>query len=240
MAVPVQDLSLIPYVQNFNERVVASPSTWQLTAGQASALTAVMTPYVDAYQTVIASRESGTRSQNLTAVKDAAKDALLPVLRNLYHFIATNQSIPEGDKVLLGVKPRKERSPRPAPTDVPQAKVTKRFGTTVELTLDNADGEARLPKDAFGAYVYTFVGEDAPESIELWRQEGLTTRMKAEVVFDSALPAGTKVWFTAAYVGFRGQVGEGCAPISAVLAGGTMNVKGNSSLDSANASLKAA
>ena len=49
MPVPTKDSVLVPYCQNWDTRVTASPSTFSLTAGQAAVLHGYVQAYLDAY-----------------------------------------------------------------------------------------------------------------------------------------------------------------------------------------------
>src|SRR3954463_6911657 len=88
--IPLKDSLLVPYSTNFNDRIVATPLVFQLTAPQAAAYTALHTPYITAYETMMAARADGTRSKSLTNAKDNAKRNLLIYARQLYSFVQSN------------------------------------------------------------------------------------------------------------------------------------------------------
>src|SRR3954467_15073857 len=103
MSIPTKDSLLVPYSTNFNDRIVANPSTFQLVAAQATAYTALHTPYITAYETMMAARADGTRSKSLTNAKDNAKRNLLTYGRQLYSFVQSNNSVSQANKILLGI-----------------------------------------------------------------------------------------------------------------------------------------
>lgn len=114
--VPTDDKSLAPYATNWATRIETGYATFGLSAEQAAAYMAVYTPWNTAYQTMVAARESGIRAKDQTSAKDAAKYALLLVLRELYAFVQASRTVSDANKDLLGVKIRsKHGSPTPPP-----------------------------------------------------------------------------------------------------------------------------
>ena len=81
MSIPMIDSLLVPFSQNFNDRIVASPSTFSLLPAQATAYTALNTPYLAAYNAMMAARADGTRSRSLTMMKDSTKKGLIDYAR---------------------------------------------------------------------------------------------------------------------------------------------------------------
>src|SRR6478672_1739290 len=116
MAIPAEnDSLLVAFSTNFNDRIVAAPATYGFSAAQASAYTALHTPFVSAYNAVVAARESGTRSRSLVASKDAAKASLLGYARQLYAQVQSSLTVTDAAKIELGVKVRSAPSPQPIP-----------------------------------------------------------------------------------------------------------------------------
>ena len=116
MAIPTKDAELAPYATNWNTRIASGFATFALTSVQAAAFTAVYTPWNAAWNALVASRESGVRSESLTSDKNAARNAMLPVLRELYAIVQSSLAVSDGNKNLLGVKVRSAHgSPVPAP-----------------------------------------------------------------------------------------------------------------------------
>src|SRR2546425_12605325 len=90
--IPLKDSLLVPYSTNFNDRIVAAPATFSLSSAQAALYTAFHTPYVAAYNAMMAARADGTRSESLTATKNSTKRGLLDYARQLYSFVQSNAS----------------------------------------------------------------------------------------------------------------------------------------------------
>src|SRR5437762_792670 len=115
MAIPRKDSELVDFSTNFNDRIVAAPGTYGLSALQASTYTSYHTPFIAAYTALVAARESGTRSSSLAAAKDAAKTALLGYARQLYSQVQLSQTVPDSAKIELGVHVPRAPSPQPIP-----------------------------------------------------------------------------------------------------------------------------
>src|SRR5687768_11246412 len=62
MAVPTKDSELVAYGDNFDTRATATPTAFGLTAPQAAAFNAKYTPFVAAYEALVAARAAGIRS----------------------------------------------------------------------------------------------------------------------------------------------------------------------------------
>src|SRR5687768_5062231 len=82
MSVPTSDSALVPYVNNFYSRGNAAPEDFGFVAAQMTQLGSLRTPYIN----LMAEIAAGARSKSLVADKNAAKDALLAYLRELYAF----------------------------------------------------------------------------------------------------------------------------------------------------------
>jgi hypothetical protein len=104
MAIPVKDVLLAPYAANWQTRLPAGYATFGLTSADATAFTAVYEPYMDAWNALLAARNSGIFSKDLTANKNAAKGQLLLKMRELYSFVQSSLEVSDGNKELLGVK----------------------------------------------------------------------------------------------------------------------------------------
>lgn len=116
MAIPKKDTLLAPYATNWHTRISTGFATFGLTSAQAAAFTAVYTPWNDAWTALLAARESGIRSEQLTTKRDTTKAAMLLVLRELYAYVQANTGVDLDLKHLLGVTVRSSHyAPRPAP-----------------------------------------------------------------------------------------------------------------------------
>ena len=110
MGIPQKISSFAAYSTNFNDRIVASASTFGLTTAQATQYTALHDPFISLYN---AAAVPGARSPSLTIARDAALASLLPYARELYGFVQANAAVADANKLLLNVTVR--AVPRPTP-----------------------------------------------------------------------------------------------------------------------------
>ena len=222
MSIPVKDSLLVPYSTNFNDRIVANPSTFQLLPAQATNYTALHDPYVAAYDAMMAARADGTRSKSLTNAKDNAKRDLLIYARQLYSFVQSNNSVSQANKILLGIHLRVIPAPIPRPGVQPAVDVIKVSGRTVSLNIhDSASSLKRgKPAGATAAWVFSFVGENYPSDPTAWNFEGATTHPKFDILFPSTVAGGAQVWVCAAWINAKQEVGPTSVPITTNLPGG--------------------
>jgi hypothetical protein len=87
-------------------------------------------------------------------------------------------------------------------------------GSTISLVIH---GEAALkrgkPPGVAGSSVFSFIGENPPESTDAWVFQGSTTRTEFAVVLPQSASA-QKVWLSAFWYSPRAQSGPACTPIS--------------------------
>lgn len=219
MAVPTLDSKLVPFSTNFHTRVAASPATFDLEASDVAELTAVYEPYIAAAE---AAESPGAKSRSLLLIREAAKKALLPVLRQLYARVQVSPNVSDSDKTLLGIALRRHPVPRPIPATAPVLEIGPRFATTVTVHLHEAEGGSSRAKPAgvATATLFSYVGATPPANLEGWRYVGSFGRTTVQVTFPSETAPGTTVWFCAFWSNAKGQSGPVCAPVSAIIAGG--------------------
>jgi hypothetical protein len=222
MAIPTKDALLVPYSLNFSTRATATPAAFQISVADESALMNLQQVYSDAYAALVAARDSGTRSQSLTATKDVAKAAMLVLLRKLYTQVQVNPAVTEANKVLIGVHIKKTNpSPKPAPIARPGMDVVSVFGRTITLNIHDSASSTKRAKapNTTQAFVYTFVGTSYPSDPSLWQFNGFATTNKHEITLPDSVPAGAQIWICAAWANQRG-IGPTSLPISTNIQGG--------------------
>jgi hypothetical protein len=222
MSIPLKDSSLVPFTTNFNDRIVATPTDFGLTAGQAAAYTPLNDAYVAAYNAMMAARSDGTRSASQTATTVAARNTLIAYARQLYAFVQANADVTDANKILLGVAIRKTPpSPIPAPTARPKMDLISVVARTVTVAIHNGSVTKRgKPVGAISAFVYTFVGENYPTDPTQWEFQGAATKSPYPIEFPDSVTSGAQVWMCAAWVNRRGQAGPPGTPISTNVQGG--------------------
>lgn len=228
MSIPRADSRLVSFSTNFNDRINLSASTYDLSPLQASTYAGYHDAFVAAYHALVAARESGVRSESLTATKDAAKQSLLGYARQLYAHVRLSQTVPEAAKIELGVRVRRAPSPRPVPGSAPGLTVVSVDGCVLRVRLSDPahPTHKRLPDGVNGAVLMSYVGgETPPASPGDYDLHGATSRSTLDVIFPITLAPGTRVWLTAAWFNDRKQFGPACNPVGATINyGGSMRM----------------
>ena len=208
---------------NFSTLISASPLLYNLTAAQATAYAALDTAYGSAFD---AAKDPGTRTSVTVAAKDQARKSLVASAKELAAIVlqssATNAQLQE-----LGLSRRSIPTPIAAPGVAPRLDVLSVEDWTVRIRLHDATSSVKRgkPPGVFGASVFSYVGVTPPADIAGWKLEGSTGKVtKIDIVFDSALAAGTRVWLTAFWFNGRKQSGPACAPVAAYVQYGSISL----------------
>lgn len=108
----------------------------------------------------------------------------------------------------------------PAPGSSPTLLVAGVTGNSVRVRLRDSTNPSRLRPDfAKSASVFSYVGVTPPTTAEGWFYQGGTTRTTFDIVFDSELPMGTKVFLCAFWKNERDMSGPACQPVGVTLFG---------------------
>ena len=223
MAVPTKDSLLAVYAPNFSGIITASPTTYNVTTAQATALATASDNFVDAYN---AARAEGTRSKSLTATKTSMKIALLSLLRPMYGAIQASATVTNTQKVNLGITIRRTPTPVPAPSTEPVVTVVSVTGRTVKLRLRDAANPHRVgrPVGVASATILSYVGATPPAGIGAWRFEGNVSKTLIDVVFPDTVAPGALVWFTVFWSNRKDEAGPACDPVSTYLQYGSVSM----------------
>ena len=94
--IPTRDADLVGWADNFSTLITASPTTYGLTAGDATTISGLVTAWDAAYALAV---NPSTRTPSTVADKDSAKGAMLPILRLYAQMIKANAGVSNMDKV---------------------------------------------------------------------------------------------------------------------------------------------
>lgn len=202
---PPTENGLLAWSLNFKNLITASPTTYGLTTGDATAYGLVHTAYADA----LAACEPSVRNKTAVATKNVAKTTLKTQATLLANAIYGTPTVTVPQKVELGIPPRATPAPIPAPASAPAIEILSLSGWTVKIRLkDTASGATRgKPPGVIGASVFTYVGATPPADVSQWMFEGNTGRVTVNVAFNTTVAAGAKVWITAFWFNNRKQSG---------------------------------
>jgi hypothetical protein len=115
--IPSKDADLASWADNFSTLITASPTTYGLISGDATAIAAVVDPFLAAYTVITV---PATKTIVTVADKNTTKFAMLSVVRSYAQRIATNPGVADSDKIALGLNLHgTPPSPIPEPTTMP-------------------------------------------------------------------------------------------------------------------------
>jgi hypothetical protein len=216
--IPARDIDFDAWLLNFSTLLTASPTTYGLVAGDATAVAAAYTAWHDAF---IDATTPGTRTPVTVATKDTERINATVIVRPLAQRIAVNPAVDNGDKVAIGVNPRGTvPTPIPAPLTFP---VLVWLGATpgvIQLAYkDSSLGATK--KKPFGAIAMElWVGYAATTPPPLVETNFVGNFTKSPLVLDTTGNAGKAVSIYARWVTRSGPAGVAqVGPWSVVLPG---------------------
>ncbi len=220
---PTRESDLVSWAANFATKISATPTAFGLTAGQATAFSALNTTWASAYTTAT---EHGTNSSAAIIAKNTAKQNLLNGGNGARQLVAIVRAFPtilKSQLADLGIRPRDvSPTPVPPPEFAPQLSIVSVAGRTVKIRLrdqENIDRRGK-PSGVQGASVMTFVGATPPADPLEWSLMTNTSKTVIDLEFPSTVPAGSLVWITAFWFNARKQSGPAAAFQSTNIAGG--------------------
>jgi hypothetical protein len=204
---PERQAELLHWSRAFRQQIVAQPTMFGLTAEQAAWYATLDDAF--AHELKLA-REPTTRTPVQIKKKDEAKKALKAGARMLARIVRATPGITNTQRVQLGLTVRDEElTPAARPSSAPEVVLLPSSGRTVRVRVrDTAAPDRRGKPDGFaGAAVFSYVGDKPATRMADWTFEGNMTRPVFAIDFDSAVPAGARVWIAAMWYNTRGQTG---------------------------------
>lgn len=115
--IPPREADFVTWLTNFNNLILADPTSFGLTVGDANALNTMTVAYLAAYAAAI---DGTTRGPSTIATKDAARANVTTLARQYAVMMQANPSITDTQKTNLGITVRKtNRTPVPPPSTSP-------------------------------------------------------------------------------------------------------------------------
>jgi hypothetical protein len=160
--IPPRETDLVTWSTNFRDLTTAAPSTYGLSAGDATAIATPVTAFLAAYSVA---NNPATRTPTTIAAKNTAKQAMLPIVRTYASQIRINPGVADADKIALGLNlPNNSPSPIPAPNTQPILNIDKtepqRHVMRFRDTGSPASSRAKAP-NSIGMELWVFVSDAA-------------------------------------------------------------------------------
>lgn len=184
--IPTRDAEFSDWLDNFSTLLTASPATYGLVSGDATAVSAKNAAFQAAYSAAI---NPVTRTAVTIAVKDAARADAEEVVRPYAVSISLNSGVDVGDKAAIGVTVRSTTpTPIPPPTTTPA--MALRQATPLEILIGYSDtslpaGKAK-PFGAIGIEVWQSVGVVAAVDPAQCNYVGTFTKSPLRLAYISA------------------------------------------------------
>lgn len=214
---PKKEAELVTWSDNFSALISATPTTFGLTALQATAYGALNATWLNAFDT--ATKPSTNSKSNIIA-KNQAKQDLLYGPGGARELVDIVQAFPGTTNAMrgdLGLRiPASNPAPIPVPTEPPLLSILSTSGRGLEIRLRDKENPDRRgkPVGVQGATVLYYVGENTPADPSQW----MFLLNESRTLFDADIPpvvaAGQKVWITAFWFNNRKQSGPVASPES--------------------------
>ncbi len=220
--IPSQQDQRVNWLSAFNAAVQANLVSLNVPVSLTTALDTTLTTLLAAWAVV---QDQATRTRPAINAKDQAMANCVAAAR---HVAAVIQAMPvslvsDELRLELGLPVHdSENTPIPVPDHKPNIVDVAVSGRLISGRLTDASEPTNRGKPAgcAGAVIYSHIGDTEPASIDDWKMEGLTTRTKFSVLFPDDLPAGTKVWISAAWRNYTDELGPAADGIPQTLGAG--------------------
>lgn len=205
--IPNRDADLQTFAQNFSTLITASPASYGLVAGDATAIASAYTSWNTAY---LAAVNPSTRTPVTVAAKDVAKTSLLATIRPYAQTISLNAGVSSGNKIALGVNPRTSTpTPIATPTTNPVLDVTQALPLQHVLRYRDSTASPSVKSKPYGVIQCQIFAQASATPITdpaaiAFKQA--VTKAPALLTFDSA-DVGKKIYYAARWVTRSGKVG---------------------------------
>lgn len=214
---PTRDADLLTFAQHFAAYVVAHAVQLGFTSALGTQLNDVVVDFNDAYQI---SSNPLTATKGARVEKALRRAVLKATLRQFARQIQANPAVTAQQKTDLGLRVRdQEPTSQGAPNTQPVGRVvgTVNLDVVTEWFDQLTPTRRARPAGYAGLAIYSFVGDEPPADIELWRHEGLSTKSRYTVGFNAA-DAGKKITIVARWYSRKGEFGPLSAPMTTMIA----------------------
>lgn len=155
---PNRDADLDAWMQNFADKITATPTAYGLVAGDATIIQAQADAFTAA---LLAATDPSTRTSATIATKDATRATAEDVLRGYAQRVNINPAVSNAERVDLGLTVRSTTpTPIPAPTTAPALMLINASPLLARLNYRDSDTPLlkRKPDGVIGLELYRSIG----------------------------------------------------------------------------------
>lgn len=219
--IPSRDADFATWLANFSAKITASPTTYGLIVGDATAIAAVATAFATAYGLAT---DPATRTTATIAAKDTARATATATVRPYAVRISRDLSVDDADKIEVGVNlPNSSRTPVPPPLTSPALNLVSAI--IGQHTLGYADTstptQKAKPPGVIAMEVFRALGTTPavdPAAAELYAR---VTKSPAALIADPAdrgkIATYFGRWVTRSGVGGQAYAGPFGAPLAVTI-----------------------
>lgn len=216
--IPQAEAIFDDWARNFAALIAADPAVYGVSAPDAAALAAACNAWEAAFAAATA---PSTRTRPAVAAKNAAKQALLAIIRRLAAAVRINPGVGSELKVNLGLRvpaPGAGPSSIPAPEALPHLSVVgiDARAHTLRVFMEGTAGRAR-PRGATGVLVFRVVADEAETRPTRAEFLCLATRPTFTSGF-SAADRGKVATYFGRWTNAKGELGPWSAAAAAPIA----------------------
>lgn len=217
-AIPNADSLYDAFLYNWKTLLTASPATFGMVAGDA---TAISTQYTNWHSAYILASDVPNRTPAIVAAKNYQKALSLILLRQQYMLIKANPSVLDEDKTAIGVRVTDPvPTPIPPPTTAPVLTAINNAPLTMLLDAHDSDTPTtrRKPAGVIGLQLVRKIGvtpETDPDNCTLM---GLYSRFPVSIGEFAPSDAGKYATFFACWTNAKGQEGPWSAARTQIIA----------------------
>lgn len=204
--IPSNDEALDPFVNNFQTLIGASPTSYTLSAPDATAITAAYTSWHAAY---LAAINPTTRTKATVATKNLQKTNVMNVVRSYAATIRASHAVSDALKIGLGIHVRDAApTPVPPPSTAPMLSLLSQgIGTQVVHAADETTPSKRArPAGTIGLVLFRTIAAEAAPNPDGTQFVTLLMRPDFTAALDPADNGKTATYF-ARWSNSRGELG---------------------------------
>jgi hypothetical protein len=217
--IPAKDAQLAIWAANFSSLITASPATYGLTSGDASAIASVETAWAADYS---AATNNSTRTPQSVAAKNSARVSLLATCRPYAQTITLNAGVSSAAKIALGLNPRTS-TPQPitTPTTNPALSISQAMALQHVVRYRDSIASPSVKAKPYGVIgVQIFATASATPITDPTQLTFQRSATKSPVVISwPSLSKGMQAYYSARWQTRTGLVGAYSPIISFTIAG---------------------
>lgn len=215
--IPARNANLVAWAQNFSTLITASPATYGLTTGDATAIGSEYTTLNTAYGLIIS---PSTKTAATVSAFNTTKIAALALFRPYAQAISLNAGVSSANKIALGVNPRTS-TPTPISTPTTNPVLTAQSASTAGIIVRYRDSTASpsvksKPYGVIGVLIYAKASATAIVDPTMLSFEG--TQTKSPFTLSMPATAGMTIYIAARWTTKSGKIGPWSPIISYVSA----------------------